>query len=357
LSFLSIYQFWHDPSFPETMVYDPRVTYDAVNDRWVLAMLTDTDGRLGLLLLAVSTSGDPTGTWRRFRYAAGNDPNLSLDFTRMAMTADQIVITATEYAGDVRAGADIFTIAKSAAYSDTATPQATKTRWGSLDDLTPVTTSDTTVRILTQEDTVIVQYQLASGVLGGAKRYLAPFGFALGRQFCEQAATTSSLECDDSRLHYGLYRDGVLWIVQSANDLSRSEIVVWKISDTSARGYLIQDSTTDYAYPSIAVNRFGAAIVGYSTFSASIYPSAAYRYIDPSGNVSAPATVKNGENWYSYFRWGDYSTTLVDPLDDTSFWTLQSYATPPFHTDHATWGTWWSYVQVKAPQRMRAVRH
>jgi hypothetical protein len=120
---------------------------------------------------------------------------------------------------------------------------------------------------------------------------------------------------------------------------------------------LIADAAADYAYPSLAVNRLGAALVGYSILSDSMYASAAYRIIDPQGNVSAPATVKNGEDWYSAFRWGDYSTTVVDPVDDLSFWTLQSYATPPFHGNHATWGAWWAYVQVKVPQRVRAVRH
>src|SRR3954454_1708922 len=53
----SIYQFWQDPSIADTSLYDPRVMYDAVNDRWVLAMLTDTSGRQGVLLFAVSATG------------------------------------------------------------------------------------------------------------------------------------------------------------------------------------------------------------------------------------------------------------------------------------------------------------
>ena len=148
----------------------------------------------------------------------------------------------------------------------------------------------------------------------------------------------------------------MLWVVHSANDGSRGFIVLWKIVGNAAKGLVIGDATTTYGYPSIAVNRLGAVLVGFSTFNGSIYPSAGYRYIDPAGNVSEAGVVKNGEDWYSFGHWGDYSSTVVDPADDTSFWTLQSYATPPFGTNHATWGTWWSYVQVKGP-RVRAVRH
>ena len=48
-------------------------------------------------------------------------------------------------------------------------------------------------------------------------------------------------------------------------------------------------------------------------------------------------------------RWGDFSATVVDPTDDTSFWTLQEYAmTHDTFIDNNTnvvdrsrWGTWW----------------
>jgi hypothetical protein len=39
-------------------------------------------------------------------------------------------------------------------------------------------------------------------------------------------------------------------------------------------------------------------------------------------------------------RWGDFSATVVDPTDDTSFWTLQEYAKFPV-SGISQWGTWW----------------
>jgi len=130
---------------------------------------------------------------------------------------------------------------------------------------------------------------------------------------------------------------------------------VWKIAGGAATMLLLGDPNTDYAYPSIAVNRYGTALLGYAVLSGTIYPSAEYRTIDRNGNVSAAGTVKNGEDWYLLGRWGDYTTTLVDPVDDASFWTLQSYTQPSFN--HNSWATRWSYVQVTPPPRTRAVRH
>ena len=42
-------------------------------------------------------------------------------------------------------------------------------------------------------------------------------------------------------------------------------------------------------------------------------------------------------------RWGDYSATVVDPLNDIDMWTIQEYAaTPDSRGDR--WGTWWGQL-------------
>ena len=67
--------------------------------------------------------------------------------------------------------------------------------------------------------------------------------------------------------------------------------------------------------------------------------------------VSQPIHVtRAGEDSYvgvlipSGNRWGDYSTTVVDPSDDRSFWTLQQFAAPNVGGGDAgsRWGTWWA---------------
>ena len=349
LSLVSIYQFWHDPTFADTFLFDPRVIYDAGNDRWVMALLSDVNLRQGNLFLAISATGDPTAAWRRFRIPISADPNVDGDFTRMAATADQIVITLNEWIGDVDYGTDVYTIPKAAAYTATVTPTATKTK--QVFDVGPVSSSDTTVRLVELLPQGVILYTPGSnGTL-----YTSPVPIQLGAGDCSQLGTTSKVQCDSLPFQYGLMHDGVLWIVHGANGGSRDDVIVWKISGGTARVFVLHDDAFDSAFPSIAVNRYGAALVGYSILDASIYPSAGYRYIDPAGNVSAPVTVKSGENWTT-FRWADYSSTVVDPADDTSFWTLQSY-TPPGPGSHNAWATWWSYVQVKPPQRVRAVKH
>jgi hypothetical protein len=65
-----------------------------------------------------------------------------------------------------------------------------------------------------------------------------------------------------------------------------------------------------------------------------------------------PVTLKEGEG--AYFktfgggrnRWGDYSSTQVDPSDDTSIWTVQEYAGAPAGAGDGSgrWSTWWGKV-------------
>ena len=111
------------------------------------------------------------------------------------------------------------------------------------------------------------------------------------------------------------------------------------------------------AFPSVAVNKNGDALLGYSRFGASQYASANYSFRaggDPLGAMRNDNILKSGEA--SYFkittgiqnRWGDFSTSTVDPANDLDLWTIQEYAmAPQGGTDR--WGTWWGRIVPEAP--------
>jgi hypothetical protein len=109
-----------------------------------------------------------------------------------------------------------------------------------------------------------------------------------------------------------------------------------------------------YAYPTIAVNRNGDALIGYSRFTATDYPAAAFSFRmsgDPAHTLRPSAILKHGEAAYVAMgadegsnRWGDVSATLTDPVDDQSFWTIQEYAAIPTNHYLGRWGTWWANI-------------
>lgn len=168
-----------------------------------------------------------------------------------------------------------------------------------------------------------------------------------------QLGSSKLMDAGNTTAQNAVKRNGTLWMVQTVRvTVSRTAILLWRISGGSAKTFLIEDPETVFAFPSLTVNRFGGALVAYSVYSGSAYPSASYSYIDPAGNLSSSAILKAGDAPYIVQRWGDYTTTLVDPADDTSFWTVQIYPLP-----FNTWATWWSYIPVTGFARGRAARH
>src|SRR5262249_27969524 len=111
-----------------------------------------------------------------------------------------------------------------------------------------------------------------------------------------------------------------------------------------------------FGYPSVGVNRNNDAVLGYSRFSATQFPSANYSLrscSDPPNTFRADTVLKDGEGPYTKVilfgenRWGDYSATMTDPVNDLDFWTIQMYAATPtnqFGFPIGRWATWWGKI-------------
>ena len=119
---------------------------------------------------------------------------------------------------------------------------------------------------------------------------------------------------------------------------------------------------TFFAFPNISVNMNNDVLIGFTQFSAFTYPSSSYAVRlagDVLNTVRDPVVFHSGQANYNIGagaggttarqnRWGDYSAAQTDPLDDTTFWTVQEYAgtVRDFGIGLAgNWETW--YAQVK----------
>jgi hypothetical protein len=92
-------------------------------------------------------------------------------------------------------------------------------------------------------------------------------------------------------------------------------------------------------FPSVAVNCSGDLAVGFAASGPNIHPGAYFtgrQAADPAGSTNAPGTLRAGLDVYvrafnpnpaatTASRWGDYSGTAVDPVDNT-FWVFNEYA-------------------------------
>src|SRR5215468_4371068 len=184
--------------------------------------------------------------------------------------------------------------------------------------------------------------------------YVPGFG-----NFAPQKGTTNKVYIGDARIQNLVFRDGFLWLSQHvfvpASNPNRVS-VQW--AELTPGGFTIQGGFLDdpsafksYAYPSLAVNNNEDLLLGFSTFSSSQYPSAGYAFHsfeDGNGALRLDGVLKAGEtnfflNNRGLNRWGDWSATMVDPVNDLDMWTIQEYAAA--HTNGTNhWGTWWGRV-------------
>lgn len=370
LASLSLAQFWNGSTFVGAY-YDPRIYYDKVADRWVAVALYDERLLRSTYLIAASATGDPTGAWVRYRMIADPSNVWVADFTRLAATNDSIVIVA-DALSNFTSQAEVLMIPKSELYQPAGSfPKLTQSRLETEIELLPVTVVDgtpyTTPLLVTAEGgshgrIIIYSFTPATGLRQQAN-IQSQLAFTGGLFVAPQLGSSRTIDAGRGDIQDALLRDGVIWAVQTtdrfAEATERVGIHWWRIplDFRNVEDGMIEDpaGAVTYAYPSIAVNKAGAALIGYSIFSAKQYASSGYSYRDPSGAMSAPTPLKNGEAVYLRDRWGDYSATLVDPVNDLDFWTVQSWAVAG-PTSFGAWSTWWARISATPAGRARPIR-
>lgn len=132
-------------------------------------------------------------------------------------------------------------------------------------------------------------------------------------------------------------QNGTFWGVQTVDSGGRAALRWFQIdANTNAllQEGLIADSNLDFYYGSLAVNDFGDVVIGFSGSSESQFASSYAVRGQTVSNVTTfdtPQLLKAGVASYlrrdgnGRNRWGDYSATLLDPIDPFTFWTFQEW--------------------------------
>jgi hypothetical protein len=90
---------------------------------------------------------------------------------------------------------------------------------------------------------------------------------------------------------------------------------------------------------SIAMDQAGDIAVGYSVSGNNMFPGIAITGRTPAdapNTLEAETTVVNGGGSQTDDRWGDYSATQIDPVDDCTFWYTNEYQRA---TNDHSWNT------------------
>ncbi len=374
LSTVPLWAFWQRLSpGGDLEVYDPRVVYDPYADRWI----TTAVGSYGLaLLVGVSQDGDPTGSWNLYMM----DSDLPVDIPNTGFNKNWIVVTSsTNYS---TTGTRIWVFGKADLYA--GGKGSFRSFSGKIVPMGPVpaVTLDPEVSALylvsnwngNDSGNGVLRLYSITGPIGS--EVLTPVAFAATPNpwadygpDCPQKGDPRGISC------FGytevVFRNGTIWATHAiflpAVMPTRAGIQWWQLApdgEIIQRGRL-EDAlgVASYAFPSLAVNARGDMLLGFASFSAQHFASGGYAYRaanDPPGSLREERLLKAGED--SYFRdqdgfatnrWGDYSATVVDPINDTDFWTIQEYAAPrdPV-TGQYRWGTWWGRVPFEVVERM-----
>lgn len=181
-----------------------------------------------------------------------------------------------------------------------------------------------------------------------------------------QATPALAIDTNDRRALDAVWSGGSLWVTATIDpkpgdpDAGQATAYWWEIS-TAKLGFLTRadggtvggediGAGTHTFFPSIAVNGDRDVAIGFSASGPEIFPGSYYttrQPTDPPGTVRASEVLRTGLAAYarvvsgSTNRWGDYSSTALDP-DTGCFWVYNQHAllpgTPTAGGD-GRWGT------------------
>ncbi len=374
LSTVSLGVFWAE--LPGSDTFDPKIVYDIESDRWIFVTPSSSTIGQSRLYLGVSATNDPTGDWYLYSFITDEDAVTWFDYPSMGFNSKWIVVSGNMFGNDYYR--TVFVFDKQAMFDGADSPQYTRFATSQGFTLVPAITYDEA-----EEDVYLISS--ANGNQGG-NGYISLFkvsgplndpdftmignigtpnpwaGYVNGSgDFLPQLGSTERLNAVDHRMENVIMRNGKLWAVHHvflpADNPQRTAVQWWNIT---TEGEILQRGRVDdesgvmsYAFATISVNIFEDVMIGHGCFSENQYASSAYSYrshLDEANTLRDPLIYKDGlAPYYKTFgsgrnRWGDYTATMLDPVNNIDFWVLQEYAELPNGGDR--WGTWWAYVKV-----------
>ncbi len=364
--------------------FDPKIFFDPYHSngsgnakgRWIIVACDDSQAATSGLLIGASQTEDPSGTWNLYKIDADAANVNWLDYPSVGFNKDWIVVGGNMFSISANAfvNSNIYVINKANVYNGAASPQIqlhTNTNGTPVPTVCydPALSSMYLVQHIASNSGTgrfyTITGTLPATTLSGGTTLTSILGSwstnpGSNNNFNPQTGSAVLINANDPRMQNAVYVNGNIWCTQTiflpaGGSPTRAAVQWWRLSNTGAisdMGRIDDNDATApqlfYAFPSIAVNRQNCAVVGYSAFSSTQAPSAAYSFrsnTDAAGTMQTPFIYKAGLATYTKdfgsgrVRWGDYSHAVLDP-DNQSFWVIQEYAETPANT----WSTYWANV-------------
>jgi hypothetical protein len=410
ISTVSTEDFWTVGTGLTGNTFDPRILYDQSSGRWMASIDANAFLPTSKFFFAISATSDAAGAWTFYEFPADPGGTTWADFDTLGVNGTWIAVNNAMFCIGAPStcpgalsiglvGSKMWVIDKATALAGgpltvTVFPTGFANTCGiaPTGPLQPALTFDPSEPTLHIADHGIlfpggVSYHRLSRITGTGSApswspvpgstfscpssstpsgLFAVFAYDVPQIDAAQAGTATRIDTLDVRLSQAVLRNGRLWYAHSGGlpvgAIDRTAVFWYQVDPGAMPAPILQGGVFDggpdvhHWAPSISANANDDAFIAFSRSDATRFAEAVGTGrlgTDPPGTMTLPLTVlKAGEDIYEKnggsdpVRWGDYSATLVDPVDDLTLWTIQEYAET--HVGAVTdpnnhrWGTWWS---------------
>src|SRR2546426_284765 len=345
-----LYTFFGVPS--TDFISDPKVHFDAPSGRWFASI---TDVTTGSVLLEVSATGDPTGSWNAYSVSTttGCADQPLLGFSDLVVIVSANDFSSCTSGNPLYLGGQYWVLNK----TDLLSGAAARTMSFGPD---PTLFSVHPVQSLRSTDT---QFMVSTG--SGPTSTLTLFsitgvppGLVLVSQqdlgirsiavppSAPQLESKSTLDTADNRVQDAMWADNRLWLsfddgcIPARDNPVRSCVRLIEVDTANAT--VAQDFDVGILgkylfYPALRTDAAGNLVVVFGYSSATEYPEmrVATRSVhDPPNTIGAPQVIRAGEGPEasgcpnnSVCRYGDYFGASQDPSDPGIVWVAGEYGT------------------------------
>lgn len=354
-----------------TGVFDPNALYDESADRYILGI--DADGTH--YCLAVSQTGDPTGSWNIYAFQTGDNRNF-FDYPHAGVGNAAIYMGGNIFRcsifGCTFKEARVWAFNKVQMYAGQAASAVTISLGNQPDTPQPLHLHGW------NQDTWPTSgphYFFSNATYDGANYNVYAWNDPFGTNSFSTVGTVNlvsatgvnagmpvdtpqlggqTIRANDFRPQDFEYRNGFAWSVQTiaCNPGSGTvNCIRWaKINPANATVVEagVYASNSEYrTFGDLAADACNNMAVGYTKSSTSMYPGifvTGRLDTDPSGTLQSETQLKAGEIAYTSFetsaprRWGDYTEMTIAP-DGATFWYLGEYSKNT-GTSNGRWGTY-----------------
>jgi hypothetical protein len=357
-----------DNGFGET---DPRVIYDAASNRWFATYAQFLDPKLqSSLILAVSTTSDPTKTFCLFRLGNPNSEGFIQDFPQLGISDDKVIVTYNgfSFVGESFLGAGYYVINKADLVNAGSVGCQSESvrrvrvppnvaRYG----VYPAQSLSSTGSLYMVMNgnggsgssvLVLVVVSGEPGVTGVTEdATVFPINSWHPPPNAVQAGSTVKLNTGDASVISAVWQRDSLWLggneqcIPSGDTVPRSCLRVIQIR-TNLLG-VQQDITfgspgQDHYYPALSPDGAGNLVVVLNASSASDFAGVRVTgrlATDPPNTLIASTLLRagGGAQTHSSGRMGDYHGAAMDPADPSKVWVTAEYIRA---TESRDWSTY-----------------